>query len=62
MLFLLPTVFASPCRYFGSHSTTEILQEIRPKLCPHDEAIFGAAACLYLLLPTDPEYVWRRTA
>lgn len=40
-------------RFFSPDATVEILNEISPLLCPHDEVCFRAGAFLSLLLPTD---------
>eukprot|EP00052_Salpingoeca_macrocollata_P022088 m.190830 g.190830 ORF g.190830 m.190830 type:complete len:1825 (+) comp21711_c1_seq2:66-5540(+) len=39
-------------RFFAPESTSEILAEYRPVLCPHDQAVHFAAGMLCLLLPT----------
>eukprot|EP00038_Savillea_parva_P004886 m.144688 g.144688 ORF g.144688 m.144688 type:complete len:1888 (+) comp11603_c0_seq2:145-5808(+) len=40
-------------RFFPATATAEILDEMSPMLCPHDEVCFRAAAFLSLLLPTN---------
>jgi proteasome activator subunit 4 len=42
-------------RFFTPESTTEIMNELSPLLCPHDEVCFRAAGFLSLLLPTNAD-------
>mmetsp|Transcript_5329 Transcript_5329/g.16136 ORF Transcript_5329/g.16136 Transcript_5329/m.16136 type:complete len:1865 (+) Transcript_5329:117-5711(+) len=40
-------------RFFAPTATAEILRELCPRLCPHDEVCFTSGAFLSLLLPTN---------
>ena len=41
-------------RFFPAGSTGEILAELRPRLCPHDESVFVSSGMLSTFLPSDP--------